>query len=91
MTDPKRVTVRPLPDGESRDGVEAGWTGRILEIDLTDDARTAALASGALVEVEDDERLYLGVLQDTRPSGVSVAVEHALERRHIGWIRDVWG
>jgi len=91
MMDPKRVTVRPLPDGESREGVEAGWTGRILDIDLMDDPRTPALASGTLVEVEDDDRLYLGVLQDRRPSGVSVTVEHALERRHIGWIRDVWG
>jgi len=91
MTEPQRVTVRPLPDGDCREGLEVGWIGRVLEIQLTNDPRSQGLAPGALVEVEDDERLYLGVLLDSGPSGVSVAVEHALERRHIGSIRDVWG
>lgn len=91
MTEPKRVTVRTLPDGDPREGVEAGWTGCVLDIHLVDDPSTQGLAPGALVELEDDERLYLGVLQESGQSGISVAVEHALERRQIGWIRDVWG
>lgn len=90
MSDDK-VIVRPLSSGEFREGLEAGWTGKVLDIDLVDDATTPELDPGALVEVKSGNRLYLGVLQTSHPSRVSVLVEHMLDRDEIEWISDVWG
>jgi hypothetical protein len=91
MSEETQVRVRRLPAGEFRDGFETRWTGRILEIEFVDGATPVELAVGALVEVELETRLCLGVLQATQQSSISVLVEHSLETGQIGWIREVWG
>jgi len=91
MPGDKRVRVRPLPDGETREGWEAGWTGALLDIDFDEQPSVAAFPTGTAVEIESETRLYLGVLRQTRPSGVCVEVEHSLDRNRIAWIQDVWG
>ena len=73
--------MRRLPAGEFRDGFETRWTGRILEIEFVDGATPVELAVGALVEVELETRLCLGVLQATQQSSISVLVEHSLGNR----------
>lgn len=85
------IALRPLPDGEFRQGAEAGWQGRILDIDFVDQSATADLTTGIPVEVRSEGRLYLGVLQERRLGHVSIHVEHCLDRGQVESIREVWG
>lgn len=91
MGEEKRIRLRVLPEGEIRDGWEAGWSGALLEIVFPDQSDGSVLPAGAPVEVHSEDRVYLGMLRESRPSGVSVEVEHSLDRHRLGWIQDVWG
>jgi hypothetical protein len=91
MSEDTQARVRRLPEGEFYNAFDAGWTGRILELEFADEATPPDFAVGAMVEVELPTRLCLGVLQAAGRSGISVLVEHSLESAQIGWIRDVWG
>ena len=86
-----RVRMRPLPAGPFREGWEVRWTGKVLDIDFADQSATADLPAGIPVEVQSEERLYLGVLQERHMTRVSIEVEHYLERSQIESIREVWG
>jgi hypothetical protein len=91
MPEAKRVRLRLLPGGAFCNGFEAGWKGRVLDVDLLEHDARPELDAGAPVEVESQSNLYLGVLQECRSAGVSILVEHSLERSQIGWIEDIWG
>ncbi len=91
MSEAKRVRLRPLPAGEFREGVEVGWQNRVLDVDLVDDTTAAGLEPGVAVEVESQSGIYFGVLQDRRMAGVSIVVEHSLERSQIESIQELWG
>lgn len=91
MADEKRVKVRPLSAAEFREGLEVGWTGKLMDIHFVNNTAAPELRPGTLVEVQSAPRLYLGVLQENRGSDVSILVEHMLDRSEIHWIEDVWG
>jgi hypothetical protein len=91
MPEAKRVRLRLLPDGAFRNGLEAGWHGKVLDVDLLEHDGRPELDAGAPVEVESQSNVYLGVLQECRTAGVSILVEHSLERSQVGWIEDIWG
>ena len=84
------VRVRLLNSEESHAGFVSGWGGAVAEISLAEGATTRFIL-GALVEMESEERLYLGVIRGMRPFGLSILVEHSLERSQLGWIQQVWG
>lgn len=84
------VRVRLLNGDEIHAGFVAGWSGAVAEISLSEGAATHFVV-GALVEMESEERLYLGVIQDTGLSVLSIRVEHSLERSQLEWIQQVWG
>ncbi len=90
MSEQKCVKVRPLSHPEFREGFEGCWTGKMLDIDFAD-AAAPEWDLGSLVEVESGTRIYLGVLQESGESGISILVEHMLDRGEIQWIPDVWG
>ena len=90
MPDGKPVKVRPLPDGSGREGQEAGWTGSLLRVIFADQLGSAALPPRTPVEVEAEANIYLGEVEESSPSDITVQVEHSLERSQIARIRDVW-
>lgn len=91
MAGNQRLTIRLLPDGPMREGSEAAWTGRLLDIDFAGDPQSPALAPGALVEIQSETRLYLGVVQYGTESRLAVLVEHSLERKHVDDMQETWG
>ena len=91
MGEEKRIRLRVLPEGQFRDGWEAGWNGALLDIDFDPQADSSVLPAGVPVEVHAEDRLYFGILRESRPSGACVEVEHSLDRSRLGWIQDVWG
>ncbi len=91
MAQGTRLRVRELNSPEYYEGVESGWTGRTLNVQFPNDRATAQLGSGALLEIESETNLYLGVLQEVWPGGISILVEHSLGRTQLEWIQDVWG
>jgi hypothetical protein len=91
MSEEKRVRMRLLPGGEFREGMEAGWKGRLMDIDFLDPSAAGGWNAGAPVEVEAGAKLYLGVLRERDATGVSVLVEHSLDRSQMDWIQEVWG
>ncbi len=84
------VRVRLLNSDEVYAGSAAGWSGAVAEISLAE-SPAAHFVLGALVEMESEERLYMGVIEDMGPSAMSILVEHSLERSQLGWIQQVWG
>ena len=84
------MRVRLLNSDEIHTGFLSGWSGAVAEISLPEGSATHFVL-GALVEMESEERLYLGIIQDMGPSAMSILVEHSLERSQLGWIQQVWG
>jgi len=89
MPDGNTVKVRSLPDGGFLEGREAGWENAILRVDLP--GAKEGLSRGVLVEIESGSMLYLGEVRQSSGSGVSVRVEHALDRHRLASIQDTWG
>ena len=85
------VRMRQLPAGDIYEGFEAGWSGPVLTIDLPPGVRTPDLAPGTLLELETAAKLYLGVVLDSWAEGLSVSVEHSLDRRQHESIQAIWG
>ena len=85
------MKLRRLPDGAQRHGWEAGWRGKILDIEFPDESAAGDLCPGVSLEIEAPDRLYLGVVLERGAAHVSVAVEHYLELGQIEAIREVWG
>lgn len=82
------VKLRCLPDGDFQEGHEIGRKGRMLELDLSDEAR--GFPRGALLEIECGSMLYLGELQERIGSTAVVLVEHAVDRARLASIQDAW-
>lgn len=86
------VTIRRLPDGTAQ---TARLTSRVpgcLALAPIVDEPVAALAVGALVEVDSREAVYLGqVVGLQKDSHVTVAVEHFIDRAALAEIDKVWG
>ena len=91
MLQEKRLRVRLLNGSEYREGFEAAWHGPMVDMAFAEVGGGPQFGIGELVEIESEDCLYLGVVQDLGPDGVSVLVEHSLERRQLGWIQQVWG
>jgi len=85
------VRMRRLDAGDFYEGFEAGWSGRVLAIDLPEGERAPDLAPGTLLELETAAKLYLGVVLDTWAAGLSVSVEHSVDRRQRESIQAIWG
>lgn len=89
--DDRWMRVQGLPGGECRDSQEAGWAGAILHIEYVEPGTGPDLEPGTPVQVESQLKVYLGVVEETGPTGVSVSVEHSLDRGDIELIHEVWG
>ena len=85
-----RVTLWRLPDGQRQEATTHGPNGRTLEVELASAESASELAPGALVEIEDPERVYLGEVEDRRGNRLRIVVEHFLEQREIARIREIW-
>ena len=84
----ERVTVQLL-NGTSRSALLESFTGKLLQIRLSD-APNPEFRTGALVEVECKQALYLGEVQGRRDSLLIIAVEHAVKRSSLSALQDVW-
>jgi hypothetical protein len=89
MSERTEVRLRPLPDGDFQEGVQIGWKGRFLEVDLPGPAGGFSL--GALLEIECGSMLYLGELQRRSGSTATILVEHSVDRAKLASIQNVWG
>ncbi len=79
-----------LPDGQRRDATAQGWSGLVLEVELTPEEPAEELAPGVLVEMQDPVRLYLGEVVARKASRLRIAVEHSLDRQEIARIQEIW-
>ena len=84
------VNIRRLPDGREFHGMERGWKGRLLTIEVSDPLFKDELGPGALVECTTQNHAYLGVIQETAAEEIFIAVEHSIERARLEPINDIW-
>jgi hypothetical protein len=82
------VTVRQLPDGEAHSGRLESCAGRQLRVAIP--PAKAEFRAGALVEVQSQQILYLGVIQGRQDSVILVAIEHTVDRVALAAIQEVW-
>ena len=89
MAERTGLRLRRLPDGAFQEGVEVGWEGRVLEVDLP--GGRGGLSPGAPLEIECGSMLYLGELQHGSGSTARIVVEHSVDRSKLASMQDAWG
>ncbi|MGA2270466.1 MAG: hypothetical protein ABSH44_18485 [Bryobacteraceae bacterium] len=82
------IKLRRLPDGDYREGVEIGWKGRVLEVDLP--SQEGGFPPGTPLEIDCGSMLYLGELQQGSGSTARILVEHSVDRAKLDSIQDAW-
>jgi hypothetical protein len=83
------VKLRRLPDGDFQEGVEVGWEGRVLEVDLP--GGKGGFSPGAPLEIECGSMLYLGELQPGSGATARILVEHSVDLAKLASMQDAWG
>ena len=86
----ERVTVKQLPDGESHFGRLENNDGQRLRVSIPPPANGMEFKDGALIEVQSERVLYLGIVLGRQDSAMSVAVEHTVDRTALAAIQEVW-
>ncbi len=84
------VTVRQLPEGEIHSGRLESCEGQRLRVSLQSPDKGAEFKADALVEVQSERVLYLGVVLGRQNSTVLVAIEHTVDRMALAAIQEVW-
>ena len=88
------VTVRVLQGrGANVAGESAAYTGTLLSVDgpRLELRLPKALATGTLVEVASEKRVYLGFVCRCQDGTLLVEAEHELDRTDLEVIQGVWG
>lgn len=88
MLDGGPIRVRNLPDGAVCAGMLRSSRGRVLEIELLESA--AECKPGAPVELENEEQIFLGIVDRRENNRVWVSVEHRLDRTPLAALRAAW-
>jgi hypothetical protein len=86
----ERVMIRQLPEGDAHPGRMESRDEQRLQVTLAPGAKSADFKAGALVEVECEQFLYLGVVLGWQDSVMLVAIEHAMDRTALAAIQNVW-
>jgi|SRR5579883_1641191 len=85
------LKVRALAGGEVYEGTEAGWNEQLLGINFAGRASAPLFSIAAPVEIHSESAVYLGVVQEATAVGITVSVEHKLDRASIEYIERTWG
>ena len=88
MPDGGPIRVRTLPDGAVCAGTLRSSRGRVLEIELLDSG--SECNAGAPAELENEEQIFLGIVERREDNRVWVSVEHRLDRRPLAALRAAW-
>ena len=86
----QQVNIRRLRGGRIHLAAVESLAGMHLHLRLPPGTEDGAFDAGELVEVNTPETLYLGEIASRLDTLVIVAVEHALERKALAAIREVW-
>jgi hypothetical protein len=81
------MKVRRLPDGDFQEGLEAGWEGRLLRVEVSGEE----FAVGMPLEIECGSMIYLGELQERSGSRHVILVEHSVDRAKLDFLEDSRG
>jgi len=84
------VTVRRLPDGPVQSARIQSREGPQIFLSLLGEAASQEFPSGALLEIQSADSIYLGAVLRRQESGLLVAVEHALQRAALAEIEEAW-
>jgi len=88
MSELSPVTVRLLPSGEIRPGVELGRYGRVIELELPGEGAT--FPCGVLIEITTPDRVYLGEVLARKHPRMTVLVEHSVDRARVEALQESW-
>ncbi len=83
-----QVTLRKLPDGDSREGNLHDQEGSLIRIRV--DKNEPEFLTADLVEVTCPETLCLGEVQGREGELLIVNVEHSVDRAALAAIHQVW-
>lgn len=81
------MKVRRLPDGDFQEGLEVGWKGRLLRVEVSG----GEFAVGMPLEIECGSMTYLGELQERSGSSHVILVEHSVDRAKLDFLEDSRG
>ena len=84
------VKVRRLPDGDVHAGRLEGREGQRLRLTTPPEDDSTEFGTGALVEVQCEQVLYLGEVQGREDSVMIIAIEHAVDRAALAAIQNIW-
>jgi hypothetical protein len=90
------VTVRQLsgqlPDAKAHSGRLESSEGKRLRVGIPPlaNGNGTEFKVGALVEVQSERVLYLGVVLGKQDSAMSIAIEHTVDREALVAIQEVW-
>jgi hypothetical protein len=85
-----QAIIRRLFDGEVQAALLSGLHGHTLRIELPPVSAGVSLNMGDLVEVTCPETMYLGVVRGRQDRTIIIGVEHALDRKTLASILQVW-
>ena len=88
MSDCTLMRLRSLPEGSFQEAKAAGWEGNMLHLTLPEEQ--AGFSPGALAEIENGSKLYLGEVRQCRGPVMTILVEHSLDRGRLASIPDTW-
>ena len=84
------VTIRRLPDGDVQPARMESREPHQLLIALSNEPAAGKFEAGALVEIQCSEAIYLGTVLHQRNSGMTICVEHSVNRAALAEIEDAW-
>jgi len=84
------VTVRRLPDGAVRPALMESLERHQLLLAPLGDEPSPELETGALIEIQSDDAIFLGEILRRQDSQMVIAVEHAINREALAEIEDAW-
>jgi hypothetical protein len=84
------VTIRCLPDGAAQPArIESREYDQLL-IALPDESAAREFETGALIEIQSEEAIYLGAVLHRQDLQVTIFIEHAVNRAALAEIEDAW-
>ncbi|HEY4360934.1 MAG TPA: hypothetical protein VGN17_08195 [Bryobacteraceae bacterium] len=84
------VTVRRLPDGPVQPARIESREGHQLLLSSLSEGEVREFPSGALLEIQSGDSIYLGAVLCRQDSGTLVAVEHVIHRAALAEIEEAW-
>ena len=82
------VQIRQLPKGLSASAVLVGVQGSVLMLELPISLQKWTIDQP--VEINSEDAIYLGVVEQLQAGGLSVQVEHYLDRKVLASLQNTW-